>query len=129
MESILNNVSYSETLNIKILNALDSIIESSLPPNYKYFVDSFKSIPLHVMSFRPVSDKTKNAFCKLFDAGHTPSSVYHTYWEQQQLKYENDKKMLADRAVFPHKSDIKYLHKKYREKHIGAPMEKKYLTG
>ncbi|CAG8730741.1 2976_t:CDS:1, partial [Gigaspora rosea] len=44
MESLLNNVSYSETLNIKTLNALDSIIKNSLPPNYKYLVDSFKLI-------------------------------------------------------------------------------------
>ncbi|KAF0485819.1 hypothetical protein F8M41_022746 [Gigaspora margarita] len=82
----------------------------------------------HIMSFCSVSDETKNAFCELFDTDYTPSSAYHTYWEQQQLKYENDEEMLADRAVFSHKSDIKYLHKKYHEKHIGAPNRKEMFN-
>ncbi|CAG8736990.1 20249_t:CDS:2 [Cetraspora pellucida] len=37
-----------------------------------------------------------------------------------QLKYENDKEMLADRALFLHKNDVKYLYKKYHEKYIGT---------
>ncbi|CAG8688200.1 6666_t:CDS:2 [Cetraspora pellucida] len=37
-----------------------------------------------------------------------------------QLEYENDEEILADRALFPHKNDVKYLYKKYHKKHIGA---------
>ncbi|CAG8677510.1 6599_t:CDS:2 [Cetraspora pellucida] len=151
MELILNNISYSEALNIKDINTFDSIIKSSLPSNYKYMVDlieqissyeflgayekPFKSefhidintfedvkswlqqfmdlhkVTIHVTSFRPVSVETKNAIFKLFDVEHGPNSAYHTYWEQMQLRYKNDEEMLADRALFPHKNDIKYLYK------------------
>ncbi|CAG8792869.1 36440_t:CDS:2 [Gigaspora margarita] len=68
------------------------------------------------MSFHSVSDETKNAFCEFL------------MQEQQQLKYKNDEEMLANRAVFPYKSDIKYLHKKYHEKHIGVPNGKEMFN-
>ncbi|CAG8454928.1 8112_t:CDS:1 [Cetraspora pellucida] len=44
MELILNNLFYSRTLNIKIINTFDSVIKSLLPSNYKYFVESIEQI-------------------------------------------------------------------------------------
>ncbi|CAG8673336.1 19484_t:CDS:2 [Gigaspora margarita] len=244
MESILNDISYSKSLNIKTVPTIEPIIKNVLPLNYKYFMDSFEQIPpyeflgahenpfkadfrisitnaedskvwlqkfmdlhkvmmretqgrtikgiryilskrfhcihshavkskqgnlqietsetstkstrnrdtdcpaklkiqilkntdrypciislnfhhnhplklSHVMSFRPVSNETKNALFELFDAGHNPSSAYYTHWEQMQLKYENDEEILADRAVVPHRNDVYYLHQKYRELRVG----------
>ncbi|CAG8623692.1 23261_t:CDS:1, partial [Cetraspora pellucida] len=48
--------------------------------------------------------------------------------KQQQLRYENDKEMLTNRTVFPHKYDIKYLHKKYHEKYISTLNSKEMLN-
>ncbi|KAF0532740.1 hypothetical protein F8M41_011029 [Gigaspora margarita] len=72
------------------------------------------------MSFRPVSDRTKEAFFKLFHAGHGPASAYHTYMEEIQLKHENDEEVLADRAICPNRHDIYYLHKKFLDQIVGA---------
>ncbi|CAG8486936.1 19356_t:CDS:2 [Gigaspora rosea] len=47
MESILNDISYSKNLNIKIVPAIEPIIKNVLPLNYKYFIDSFEQIPPH----------------------------------------------------------------------------------
>ncbi|CAG8629437.1 7704_t:CDS:2 [Cetraspora pellucida] len=243
MELILNDISYSETINMKDLNIFESIIKKALPSNYKYFIESFEQIsshsfldayetpfkascriniltieeseawlqkfmdmhkitmrethgrtikeihyilskwfhcihshivklkqgiknngetnmkntqeqntncpatlsiqllkrsdpypcivslhfdhnhPLkssHVMSFRPLSNETKNKIIKLFETGHNPSSAYHTYWEQLQLNCENDEEVLADRSTAPRKSDIFYLYKKHCKQHVGA---------
>ena len=40
--------------------------------------------------------------------------------EEIQLKYENDEKILADRAICPNKQDIYYLHQMFLDKFIGA---------
>ncbi|CAG8750795.1 22904_t:CDS:2, partial [Cetraspora pellucida] len=74
----------------------------------------------HVTSFRPISNETKNKIFKLFETGHNSSSTYHTYWEQLQLNYENNKEILADRAIASHKNDVFYLYKKYHDQHLGA---------
>ncbi|CAG8828774.1 27977_t:CDS:2, partial [Gigaspora margarita] len=53
----------------------------------------------HVTSFRPISNETKEAFFRLFHAGHNPTSAYNTYIEKMQLKFENDEAILADKAI------------------------------
>ncbi|CAG8546267.1 22950_t:CDS:2 [Cetraspora pellucida] len=65
----------------------------------------------HVTGFHSVSNETKQAFYELFRVGHNPASVYHTYLEKMQLKYENDEEILADRAICPYKYDVYYLEK------------------
>ncbi|CAG8808790.1 42692_t:CDS:1 [Gigaspora margarita] len=47
MELILNNISYSNTINTKALNIFDPIIKNTLPSNYKYFIDDFEQFPSH----------------------------------------------------------------------------------
>ncbi|KAF0356171.1 hypothetical protein F8M41_014815 [Gigaspora margarita] len=47
MELILNNISYSDTINTKALNIFDPIIKNTLPSNYKYFIDDFEQFPLY----------------------------------------------------------------------------------
>ncbi|CAG8821110.1 8206_t:CDS:2, partial [Cetraspora pellucida] len=74
----------------------------------------------HVTGFRPISDKTKDELFKLFENGHNPSSAYHTYWEQLQIKCDNDEEILADRAIAPCKNDVFYLYKKHRDQYLGA---------
>ncbi|CAG8737176.1 13886_t:CDS:2 [Cetraspora pellucida] len=104
------------TLKIQLLKRDDSypyIVHLLFNHNYP-----FKSS--YVTSFHPVSEETKKAIFKLFDIGYSPNSMYHTYWKEMQLKYENNEEMLADRMLFPHKNNIKYLYKKYHNKHMGA---------
>ncbi|CAG8808724.1 28802_t:CDS:2 [Gigaspora margarita] len=62
----------------------------------------------------PIIKKKKIPICAF------PNSAYYTYWEQMQLKYENDEEMLADRALFSHKNNVKYLYRKYHDEHTGA---------
>ncbi|CAG8808744.1 16637_t:CDS:1, partial [Cetraspora pellucida] len=74
----------------------------------------------HCMSFCSICNKTKELFFKLFHDGHGPASAYHTYMEEIQLKYENDKRVLADRAICSNRQDIYYLHKKFLNQSVGA---------
>ncbi|CAG8844538.1 2606_t:CDS:2, partial [Gigaspora margarita] len=72
------------------------------------------------MSFRPICNETKNAFFALFHMKHGPASAYYIYTEEIQLKYDNNKKVLADRAICPQKYDIYYFHKKFFDQSVGA---------
>ncbi|CAG8819532.1 25770_t:CDS:1, partial [Gigaspora margarita] len=47
MELILNDISNSEAINAKALNALDFIIKKALPSSYKYFIKHFEQISSH----------------------------------------------------------------------------------
>ncbi|CAG8846926.1 34007_t:CDS:2, partial [Gigaspora margarita] len=72
----------------------------------------------HATSFRSISNETKETFFRLFHAGHNPTSAYNTYLEE--IQYENNEEILADRAVCPHKHNIYYLYQKYLDQFIGA---------
>ncbi|CAG8851158.1 24566_t:CDS:1, partial [Gigaspora margarita] len=71
---------------------------------------------------------TKEAFFRLFHAGHNPTSAYNTYMEEIQLKFENDEAILADRAICPHKHNVYYLHQKYLDTSIGARNRKEMFS-
>ncbi|CAG8804915.1 9477_t:CDS:2, partial [Cetraspora pellucida] len=73
----------------------------------------------HATNFWPISNNTKKEFFKLFHAGHSSSSAYHTYLAKIQLKYDNDEDILADRAICLHKHDIYYLHQKFLDQIVG----------
>ncbi|CAG8790730.1 7646_t:CDS:2, partial [Cetraspora pellucida] len=45
--SILNDIFYLKTLNIKTIQTIEPIIKNALPSNYKYFIESFEQILLH----------------------------------------------------------------------------------
>ncbi|CAG8622325.1 9575_t:CDS:2, partial [Scutellospora calospora] len=47
MELILNDISYSEAIDIKTINTFDPVIKNALPCNYKYFIDLFEQIQLY----------------------------------------------------------------------------------
>ncbi|CAG8691915.1 19659_t:CDS:2, partial [Cetraspora pellucida] len=63
MELILNEISYSETINMKDLNIFESIIKKVLPSNYKYFIESFKQISSH--SFLGAYEMPFKASCRI----------------------------------------------------------------
>ncbi|CAG8835102.1 41585_t:CDS:2, partial [Gigaspora margarita] len=82
-------------LNIQLRNILDI---------YPYIISLtfYHNYPLassYSLSFHPICNKIIEAFFKLFHNGHGSASVYHTYIKKIQLKYENNEKMLADRAI------------------------------
>ncbi|CAG8844880.1 5295_t:CDS:1, partial [Gigaspora margarita] len=111
-------------LSIQLRNIFDTypcII--SLQFHYNYPLTSS-----HAMSFRPICNETKDAFFNLFNAGHGPTSAYHTYMEEIQLKYDNDEEVLADRAICPQKYDIYYLHKKFLDQSVGAKNGKEMFS-
>ncbi|KAF0492712.1 hypothetical protein F8M41_021559 [Gigaspora margarita] len=82
----------------------------------------------YAMSFQPICNETKDAFFALFHVGHGPASAYYTYTEEIQLKYDNDKEVLANRAICPQKHDIYYLHKKFLDQSVGAKNGKEMFS-
>jgi len=42
--------------------------------------------PAHVLRFRPVADKTKKEYIRLFSLGHSASSAHHYYKEEVLVK-------------------------------------------
>ncbi|CAG8512715.1 17884_t:CDS:2 [Cetraspora pellucida] len=82
----------------------------------------------HVTGFYSVSNETKQAFYELFHIGHNPASAYHTYLEEMQLKYENDKEILADRTICPYKYNVYYLHEKFLNIFVNAKNKKEMFS-
>ncbi|CAG8748569.1 20337_t:CDS:2, partial [Cetraspora pellucida] len=72
--------------------------------------------------------KTKEAFFELFYIKHSPASAHYIYLEEIQLKYENDKKILADQAICPNKQNIYYLHQMFLDKSISAKNRKEMFN-
>ncbi|CAG8449623.1 3612_t:CDS:2 [Cetraspora pellucida] len=91
--------------------------------NYNYLL-----ISGHVTGFYSVSNKTKQAFYKLFHVGHNSASAYYTYLEEMQLKYKNDEEILADRAIYPYKYNVYYLHKKFLNISISTKNKKEMFS-
>ena len=63
-------------------------------------------ISAHALSFRPVSQETKELFIELFRKGHTAASAHHWHETKLYLDGGEDHTLLADRAYNPTKSDI-----------------------
>ncbi|CAG8848252.1 43537_t:CDS:1, partial [Gigaspora margarita] len=59
---------------------------------------------------------------------HSFASAYYTYIEEIQLKYKNNKKVLADRAICLNKHNIYYFYKKFLNQSIGAKNSKEIFN-
>ncbi|XP_014674337.1 PREDICTED: uncharacterized protein LOC106814535 [Priapulus caudatus] len=74
----------------------------------------------HMLSFRKVSDATRQKFLDLFEAGHSAVSAKLLHETEMQLQCEPDEiqDRLADRSINPRDSDVYNI---YKEWHRGAP--------
>ena len=64
----------------------------------------------HPLSFRPISEETKEMFRELFRKGHTAASVHHWHETKLYLDGGEDQTLLADKITNPSKSDISRLY-------------------
>ncbi len=77
----------------------------------------------HTLSFRPLSEATKEKIFTLFTKGHSAASARHAYETELMLQCADDgqevQKVLADRAVNPTVQDYSRLYDKWRESELG----------
>ena len=77
----------------------------------------------HTLSFRPISETTKQQIFDLFDKGHSSSSAWHTHEQMLILNAESEAQkqtLLADRATNPNVQDICRLFIGWRKHHYGV---------
>ena len=74
----------------------------------------------HVLSFRPVSDETKQKIFEYFQKGHTASSAYHWHETKLFLDSNEDQMSIVDRAANPNKSDFSRLYEEWRTSELGS---------
>ena len=74
----------------------------------------------HTLSFRPVSNETKQTIFGYFQKGHSASSAYH--WHETKLFLDSGENQLSlvDRATNPTKSDFSRLYEEWRESEFGS---------
>ena len=77
----------------------------------------------HALTFKPISEDTKEKFYDYFDQGYSPSTARHHHTLILSIQYEGDEKGLerahADRSVNPLPKDIDYLFTKWRQERHG----------
>ncbi len=77
----------------------------------------------HALSFRPISDNTKDQFYHYFDQGHSPSTAMHYHSLNLSIEYEGRDNLYeiahADRSINPLPRDIYHLYNKWRETRHG----------
>ena len=69
--------------------------------NHNHLIES-----VHVLSFRPISSKTKQLIFEYFQKGHSASSAYHWHETKLFLDSGEDQSALVDRDKNPTKSDF-----------------------
>ena len=104
-------------------NPKTKLIESFLGTHHTILKISFNhNHPIesaHTLSFRPVSNETKQQIFEYFQKGHTASSAYH--WHETKLFLDSGEGQLSlvDRAVNPTKSDFSHLYEEWRKSELG----------
>ena len=77
----------------------------------------------HALSFKPITDDTKQNFYDYFDEGYSPSTAGHHHTMLLAIHYEGDENGLeqphADRSVNPLPKDIDNLFTKWRQERHG----------
>ena len=76
----------------------------------------------HTLSFRPLSENTKQQIFELFDKGHCAASARHTHEQMLILNSDTNvekQTLLADRASNPNIQDICRLFVEWRKQHYG----------
>ena len=64
----------------------------------------------HVLGFRPVAEKTKDEYARLFSLGHSASSAHHHY--EEEILQGTGQSGIADSAVNP---NVQWVHRFFRE--------------
>ena len=73
----------------------------------------------HTLSFKPVSQETKDAYNKLFAMGHSAATARH-YHESQLLEDPDaTQAMLADRSINPNPQDVSRMYEAWRKSELG----------
>ena len=108
---------------LKLHNPKKSVIRSHpcelvLDWGHNHTINSAKAL-----SFRPISNDTKDKFENYFDQGHSPSSALHFHQLNLAAMHECNEQELercrADRSTNPLYKDVYYLFKKWRLKNHG----------
>ena len=73
-----------------------------------------------MLSFRPVSNETKQMVFEHFQKGHTASSAHH--WQETKLFLDSaeDQSALVDRDKTPTKTDFSRLYEEWRKSELGS---------
>ena len=75
---------------------------------------------LHALTFRTMSEETKEAYYQLFSCGHSAASAWHSYETKLMIENEENKmEVLADRNINPNQQDVSRLFDKWREENLG----------
>ena len=74
----------------------------------------------HTLSFRPVSNETKQKIFEYFQKGHTASSAYHWHETKLFLDSGEDQLSLVDRAINPTKLDFSRFYEDWRKSELGC---------
>jgi len=75
---------------------------------------------LHALTFRTMSEETKEAYYQLFSCGHSAASAWHSYETKLMIENEENKmEVLADRNINPSQQDVSRLFDKWREDNLG----------
>ena len=110
-------------LTLKLYSTKSSAVETHpceliLHWDHNHTINSAKAL-----SFRPISEDTKEKFENYFDQGHSPSSALHLHQLNLVVMHEGNEKELekcrADRSTNPMYKDVYYLFKKWRLKNHG----------
>ena len=77
----------------------------------------------HALSFRPVSQETKDEYIRLFENGNFASSARHAHVRHLQLEHDgkpDTQRLLANRSTTPNVLNIQRLFRNCRESTEGA---------
>ena len=86
------------------------------------------------MSFKDINQDTISEVMDLFGEGKSPGLAYRTFCQKFKMKYPNEVERVvrvADRSVFPKRTDFNYLYTKYIGQKYGSSTEEmlKILEG
>lgn len=94
------------------------------------FKHNHSTTSAHVLSFRPVSEETKDKYYKLFQSGHSAASARHYYETTLMDLYDGEElqEKLSDRSINPLLQDISRLYNKWRVSEYGSSSNGKDLA-
>ena len=84
----------------------------------------------HALSFRPVNEKTKEKYYKLFQSGHSAASARH-YYENTLMDTCDEEELqgtMCDRSINPILQDVSRLYSQWRLSEYGSDRNGKVLA-
>ena len=116
MPKFANSLSKRPTV-VQKLPLSDHLCEVDLTYDHDHPIDS-----AHALSFRDVSEETREAFYEYFKSGHSAASARHEHELCLQLSSSNTslvETLLADRSTNPNVQDVSRLLSAWRTQHLG----------